>query len=182
MCTVCLWKEANCLHVLLAKHCSKPHHFPSKKLFLLQFTFFPTDGVCWYFLSHLRGGKCGRKKEKWFAYGVTWAHKKTQFGFAMVNRYNGRKVYCLLQATVNIFCLCVGTQENVWLLKTAWSMMKCLFNMTTIIFSSRLWGPNNNAASPLGTFWCFDWFWLEPKLLTILDDIEQKVWRRPITK
>ena len=31
MCTVCLWKEANCLHLLLAKHCSKPHHFPSKK-------------------------------------------------------------------------------------------------------------------------------------------------------
>ena len=24
MCTVCLWKEANCLHLLLAKHCSKP--------------------------------------------------------------------------------------------------------------------------------------------------------------
>ena len=35
MCTVCLWKEANCLHVLPAKHCSKPHHFPSKKIFLL---------------------------------------------------------------------------------------------------------------------------------------------------
>ena len=71
MCTVCLWKEANYLHLLLAKHFSKPHHFPSKKIFLLQFTFIPTDGVCWYFLSHLRGGKCGRKKEKWFTYGVT---------------------------------------------------------------------------------------------------------------
>ena len=35
MCTVCLWREANCLHVLLAKHCGKPHHFPSKKIFLL---------------------------------------------------------------------------------------------------------------------------------------------------
>ena len=31
MCTVCLWKEANCLHVLPAKHSGKPHHFPSKK-------------------------------------------------------------------------------------------------------------------------------------------------------
>ena len=31
MCTVCLWKEANSLHVLLVKHCGKPHHFPSKK-------------------------------------------------------------------------------------------------------------------------------------------------------
>ena len=35
MCTVCLWKEANSLHVLLAKHCRKPKHFPSKKIFLL---------------------------------------------------------------------------------------------------------------------------------------------------
>ena len=49
------------------------------------------------------GGKCGRKKEKWFTYGVTWGHKKTQFVFAMGNTHNGRKVYCLLQATVNTF-------------------------------------------------------------------------------
>ena len=50
-----------------------------------------------------QGGKCERKKEKWFTYGVTWAHRKTQFVFAMGNTHNGKKVYCLLQATVNTF-------------------------------------------------------------------------------
>ena len=35
MCTVCLWKEASCLHLLLAKHCGRPHHFSSKNFFLL---------------------------------------------------------------------------------------------------------------------------------------------------
>ena len=28
----------------------------------MQFSFIPTDGVCWYFLSHLRGGEMWKKK------------------------------------------------------------------------------------------------------------------------
>ena len=36
----------------------------------------------------ISGGEMWKKKEKWFTYGVTWGHKKTQFVFAMGNTAN----------------------------------------------------------------------------------------------
>ena len=114
MCTVYLWMEANCLHVLLAKHCGKPHHFPSKKNIPSVIHFYPNRWSMLVLSEPSQGGKCGRKKEKWFSYGVTWAHKKTQFVFGMANRHNGRKVYCLLLPTVNTFLfLCSHTGKRL---------------------------------------------------------------------
>ena len=65
--------------------------------------FYPNRWSMLVLFEPSQGGKCGRKKEKWFTYGVTWGHKKTQFLFAMGNTHNGRKVYCLLLSTVNTF-------------------------------------------------------------------------------
>ena len=60
-----------------------------------------------------RGENVGEKK-KWFSYGVTWAHKKTKFVFGMANIHSGRKVYCLLQATVNtLLFLCSHTGKRL---------------------------------------------------------------------
>ena len=67
-----------------------------------------------------------KKKEKWFTYGVTWGHKKTQFVFAMGNTHNGRKVYCLLQATVNTF-LFVCRHTGKRLATQDWFVVTCGF-------------------------------------------------------
>ena len=49
-----------------------------------------------------QGGKMWEKKEKWFSYGVTRAHKKTQFLFGMGNTKDK-----LEDMDVSLtFCLC----------------------------------------------------------------------------
>ena len=65
------------------------------------------------------GGKGPKKKnEMWFTYEHTREHKLCLVLETDV-RHNGSGVHSLLYAAVKPFCLCVGTRENVWVLKTA---------------------------------------------------------------
>ena len=61
MCAVCLWKEANSLHVLLAKHCGKPLHFPSKNIPSVVH-FYPNRWSMLVLSEPSQGGEMWKKK------------------------------------------------------------------------------------------------------------------------